>query len=157
MAKKNKPDMRAIRSEHKKKAARLQYGALCYRNTEKGLRILLITSRRTRRWIGPKGWPIKKKSPHEVAAIEALEEAGVRGTVAKRSIGFFTYRKDIGGGKHVRCTVQVFPMEVTDAMEDYPERHQRQRKWMKPKKAAKWANPPEFGRLIKKFESGFES
>ena len=36
---------------------RLQVAALCYRETENGKRVLLITSRDTGRWIVPKGWP----------------------------------------------------------------------------------------------------
>jgi 8-oxo-dGTP pyrophosphatase MutT (NUDIX family) len=44
----------------------------------------LVTSRETRRWIIPKGWPKKGKSPDHSAAREAFEEAGVVGAIAKR-------------------------------------------------------------------------
>lgn len=56
---------------------RQQYGALCFRFGEDGaVEILLITSRDSGRWIIPKGWPMKKKEPHEAAAVEAWQEAG---------------------------------------------------------------------------------
>src|SRR5262249_33662947 len=40
---------------------------------------MLVTSRETRRWIIPKGWPKRGKSPYRSAAREAFEEAGVIG------------------------------------------------------------------------------
>ena len=52
--------------------------------------ILLVTTRQTKRWIVPKGWPIKGLKPAKSAAREAFEEAGVRGRVGARAIGHFT-------------------------------------------------------------------
>ena len=69
---------------------REQYAALCYRrNPDTGtIAVLLVTSRESLRWIVPKGWPIQGKKPHQVAAIEALEEAGVRGKIRKKPFGY---------------------------------------------------------------------
>src|SRR5215468_11570993 len=74
---------------------RLQYGALPYR-TSNGHRaqFMLVTSRETRRWIIPKGWPKRGKSPHRSAAREAFEEAGVIGAVGRRPVGSFSYAKN---------------------------------------------------------------
>ena len=47
-----------------------QVAALPYRVTDAGLEILLITSRRTHRWIVPKGWPAKGSTPSADAAIK---------------------------------------------------------------------------------------
>ncbi len=70
---------------------RVQYGALPYR-LRGGARpqFMLITSRETSRWVIPKGWPKKGKSPQYSAAREAFEEAGVVGAVAKRPVGSFS-------------------------------------------------------------------
>jgi hypothetical protein len=58
-------------SAKESRAVRLQYGALPYRRTKTGtLEILLVTSRNTRRWIIPKGWPIKGMKPAKSAARE---------------------------------------------------------------------------------------
>ena len=58
----------------KTKAVRVQYGALPYRVGPDGaVEILLVTSRETRRWIIPKGWPIKGLKPSKSAAREAAE------------------------------------------------------------------------------------
>ncbi|MEO0914798.1 MAG: NUDIX hydrolase, partial [Pseudomonadota bacterium] len=117
----------------------------------KGLQFYLVTSRRTQRWIAPKGWPMKKRTNAMAAAQEAEEEAGVRGNISKKSIGFFSYQKLLENGRTVRLTVQVFPLEVTTCLASFPEAGQRQRRWFKPKKAARLASPPEFARIIQEF------
>ena len=51
------------------------WGAPTYRvNGGARPEVMLVTSRETRRWIIPKGWPKKGKSPHHSAAREAFEE-----------------------------------------------------------------------------------
>jgi 8-oxo-dGTP pyrophosphatase MutT (NUDIX family) len=63
-----------------KPAACMQYGALPYRFTEAAaLEVLIVTTRQSKRWIIPKGWPIKGLTPSKSAAREAFEEAGVIG------------------------------------------------------------------------------
>src|SRR5262249_27670124 len=63
-------------------ARRVQYAALPYRLRGRSrTEVMLVTSRETRRWIIPKGWPHKGKAPHHSAAREAFEEAGVVGTI----------------------------------------------------------------------------
>jgi ADP-ribose pyrophosphatase YjhB (NUDIX family) len=76
------------------------------------LQILLITTRNTRRWIIPKGWPIAGYTPAACAGYEALEEAGVAGEVASRKLGTFSYKKQHKTGAATRCTVHVYAMEV---------------------------------------------
>ena len=71
----------------------VQFAALPFQYGEDGrLRVMLLTSRETRRWVIPKGWPIHGRKPSEVAAQEAFEEAGLLGTiVGKRPIGSYHY------------------------------------------------------------------
>jgi 8-oxo-dGTP pyrophosphatase MutT (NUDIX family) len=59
-------------------------------------RVLLLTSRKTKRWVIPKGWPMKGLKPHEAAAQEAFEEAGLSGKIGKKRIGRYTYFKRRG-------------------------------------------------------------
>ena len=76
---------------------RVQYAALPYRFTPMAaLEILIVTTRQSRRWIVPTGWPIKRLTPSKSAAREAFEEAGVRGKIGARAIGNFTYKKTAG-------------------------------------------------------------
>ena len=58
---------------------RTQYAALPWRVKDGRLEIMLVTSRDTKRWVIPKGWPMKGRKPHIVAAIEAVQEAGLIG------------------------------------------------------------------------------
>jgi hypothetical protein len=82
-----------------KSSRRVQYAALPYRTKGKSqLEIMLVTSRGTRRWIIPKGWPKRGKPPYDTAAKEAFEEAGVIGKVRKRPIGSYPYDKILGEG-----------------------------------------------------------
>jgi len=63
-----------------------QFAALPYRFREKGIDVLLVTTRRNRRWSVPKGSPIAKMSSHQVAAIEAYEEAGLVGKISSKQM-----------------------------------------------------------------------
>ena len=113
---------------------RIQYGALPYRITEAGaLEVLLITSRTRRRWIIPKGWPIKGRKPSKSAAREAYEEAGVRGTVSAKPIGRFVYDKIRDeDGRVLPCEVVVFGLKVKRQLKTWPEVKQRELRWLLP-------------------------
>jgi 8-oxo-dGTP pyrophosphatase MutT (NUDIX family) len=142
-----------MRSERKSQAAQPQYGALPYRFAKAvGLEILLVTSRRTRRWIIPKGWPIKGMKPAESAAREAYEEAGVRGTIARKAIGAFIYEKlldDESGA--VPCEVSVFPLRVKRQLKTWPEQNEREIRWFNPRDAGSLVEEDELRRLIDGF------
>jgi 8-oxo-dGTP pyrophosphatase MutT (NUDIX family) len=100
------------------------------------LQILLVTSRQTKRWILPKGWPIKGLKPAKSAAREAYEEAGVRGAVGLKSIGSFTYDKSRGDdGQIVPCEIHIFPLLVERQHKVWPEKLEREVRWLKPSDA----------------------
>jgi 8-oxo-dGTP pyrophosphatase MutT (NUDIX family) len=86
---------------------KLQFAVLPWRRAAK-LEIMLVSSRETGRWVLPKGWPIKGIKPHETAAQEALEEAGILGKVAKTPLGDYCYTKKQRDGSVQMCQVQVF-------------------------------------------------
>ena len=135
-------------------APQLQVAALCWRHSAKGLRVLLITSRDTGRWVIPKGWPMRHRTGAEAAAREAFEEAGLRGDVSPRSIGIYTYMKRLGPGHAVPCAVRVFPLEVRGMHRHYPENGQRRVKWFSPERAAEQVDEPDLKRLIRDFDPG---
>jgi 8-oxo-dGTP pyrophosphatase MutT (NUDIX family) len=111
---------------------------------------MLVTSRETRRWIIPKGWPQKGKMPHRSAAREAFEEAGVVGAVGSRPVGSFAYKKRFKDGRVVACEVQVFPLKVKRQRKQWPERRQRDVKWVSVQEAAKTVQEPELGAIIRR-------
>ena len=133
-------------------APHLQVGALCWRRSPKGLRILLITSRDTGRWVIPKGWPMRNRTDSGAAAREAWEEAGLRGEISSRSIGIYIYLKSLGTGVRVPCVVRVFPLQVREMERKYPENGQRRVKWFDLDKAAGKVDEPDLAALIRDFE-----
>src|SRR5215475_12748498 len=130
-------------------ARRVQYGALPFRlSTSSRPQFMLVTSRETRRWIIPKGWPKKGKSPRHSAAREAFEEAGVVGAISWRSVGTFSYEKRLKNGGAVVCEVRVFPLEVRRQNKEWPEKQQRVVKWLSASQAAEKVNEPKLSAII---------
>ena len=136
-----------------KAAVRLQYGALPYRLTrEAALEILLVTTRQTRRWIIPKGWPIKGLKPPKSAAREAFEEAGVRGKIGAKPVGRFTYVKMLDeAGVRAACEVKVYPLLVEREHETWPEFAQRTTQWVEPGRAISMIREPELKKIVASF------
>lgn len=128
---------------------RQQYAALPYRVRDDGqYEVMLITSRTTRRWIIPKGWPMGDKPPHKVAAREALEEAGIEGQIGKKPIGHYHYKKLLTNGNIVHCRVEVFALHVEKQKSAWPERKVRERQWLSVEDAAERIDDREFAPVI---------
>jgi 8-oxo-dGTP pyrophosphatase MutT (NUDIX family) len=131
----------------------VQFAALPWRRRPDGqVEVLLITSRETRRWVIPKGWPIKGMSSAKSAAQEAFEEAGVVGKVAKAPLGAYAYDKRLKNGRLQHVRVAVFGMQVEREQEVYPEKGQRELRWMSPTEAATLVDEPELMVLIAAFK-----
>lgn len=130
---------------------RRQYGVIPYRRGQDRIEIMLITSRNTRRWIVPKGWPLARKSARDVAQLEALEEAGLEGTIGKRRLGSFHYHKRLKDGSVVPCRVDVFALEVARQLKTWLERRERERRWFASERAIKLVREPELKELIRAF------
>ena len=101
-----------------------------YRRRGGALQILLIRSRRDKRWIVPKGIVEPNLSPQASAAKEAQEEAGIEGDVDPRSMGAYEYDK--WGGT---CRATVYAMAVTVEHDTWPEDFRR-REWVDVEEAA---------------------
>ncbi|WP_375455820.1 NUDIX hydrolase [uncultured Methylobacterium sp.] len=129
---------------------RSQVGALPFRRDPDGTyAVLLVTSRESRRWVIPKGWPMKGRKPFEAAAREAYEEAGVLGHVGKRPLGFYLYEKRLKNRDSVLCQVKVFPLEVRKQRKTWPEQHQREQRWFTPSEAAEAVTEPGLSAIIR--------
>lgn len=121
---------------------RKQVAALPIRLDSEGrLRVLLITSRETKRFIIPKGWPMKGHKDHRAAAIEAQQEAGVIGRVHRKPIGFYTYWKRRADHFDF-CRVKVFMLEFQHQLPDWREWAQRRGAWLLPDDAADLIDDP---------------
>jgi 8-oxo-dGTP pyrophosphatase MutT (NUDIX family) len=129
----------------------VQYAALPYRYSG-GLEVLLLTSRDTGRWVLPKGWPMTRKGSASAAKREALDEAGVVGKIAKRSIGSFHYPKRLADGATVTCEVHVYPLAVERQRRRWLEQSQRTQRWFTPQEAALAVQEPELAALLQRLE-----
>lgn len=136
----------AIVETKKKKKVFKQYAALPYTVRDGELLVMLVTSRDTRRWVIPKGWPKNGLKPCDTAAAEAFEEAGIVGEVARKPIARYEYLKRLPDNKRRRCRVNVYLFAVHRELDSWPEMFQRERRWMTPRQAA--SNIAEAG-LIK--------
>jgi len=127
-----------------------QVAALCYRTSPR-LEILLVTSRETRRWVTPKGWPMKNRLDHEAAAREAFEEAGVEGVVAPAPFGVFGYDKTLKSGGVRPVLAALYPLRVEVEHARWPEKSQRARRWYTVAKAASMVQEDDLAALIRAF------
>jgi 8-oxo-dGTP pyrophosphatase MutT (NUDIX family) len=130
---------------------RRQVAALPWRGEGEALRILLVSSRETRRWVIPKGWPMKDKTDFAAAAQEAYEEAGLDGVISEQAIGEYEYLKKLKSGAARLVKVDVFPMQVTGEHATWPEKGQRTLEWMTPVEAALAVQEPDLRDLIARF------
>lgn len=133
-----------------------QLGTLCWKRKDGRVRILLITSRETGRWVIPKGWPKSGTSDADMAGQEAWEEAGVSGEVAPLAIGTFDYTKvvsrDLDGQFALPCRVEVYAVKVKSLARKFPEAKQRERAWFSIRKAASLVAEPQLAEIIAQFD-----
>lgn len=130
---------------------RTQFAALCYRIKKGKVQVLIITSRRSKRWIVPKGWPIEGLTPAASALREAWEEAGVNGRAQDTCLGVYTYAKTVGEDD-LACLALLYPVEVKSLAKIYPEAHERRRRWVSRKEAARLVAEPDLRHLIRDFD-----
>lgn len=135
-----------------RRPARLQIAALCHRKRGGKLEVLLVTSRSTRRWILPKGWPILSRRAHRTAAVEAFEEAGVTGKVHKDPFASFTSFKGGEGGLRLRTEVLVYLLDVAETTQDFPESGLRDLRWASVDEAVRISGDPQLAAVLKKLE-----
>lgn len=131
---------------------RTQVAAIPYVVTDEGLSVLLLTSRETKRWVIPKGWPSAKLTPAQSAAKEALEEAGVEGRISMDAIGTYAYRKRLARSALVKCKVSVFALEVSCQHLKWRERKQREQLWVAPVEAAQLVDERDLSVLLEGLE-----
>jgi uncharacterized protein Yka (UPF0111/DUF47 family)/ADP-ribose pyrophosphatase YjhB (NUDIX family) len=115
------------------------------------VRVMLITSRETQRWVLPKGNPIKGLRAHEAAAQEAFEEAGAEGIPCPTQIGSYTYAKRRKTGLARTVAVDVFPFAVTGQAEEWPEQDERTIAWFTLANAAAAVDEPELKAIVAGF------
>ena len=128
----------------------LQMAALCHRRSGGRKEYLLITSRDTGRWVIPKGWPIRGLNAAQTALREAWEEAGVKNSTSTDApIGTYRYLKRLANGKAVQVKTLVYSVAVKDLSEEFPEAHERTRKWVSAEEGARLVQEAELKSIFR--------
>ncbi|MDQ8203815.1 NUDIX domain-containing protein [Pelagicoccus sp. SDUM812003] len=97
-------------------------------------KVILVTSRTGERWIFPKGNTEKGRSDRKVAEEEALEEAGIIGTLKS---GYTEFEVSYGETKYLR----LYQMKVKKLLDKYPESKERKRAVLTMEEAYKRLGP----------------
>jgi 8-oxo-dGTP pyrophosphatase MutT (NUDIX family) len=124
-----------------------QVAALPLRKREGRIEVCLVTTRETRRWSLPKGWPMTGRNDWTAAKIEAKQEAGLTGKANKRPIGSYLYWKRRMGHFDL-VEVTVYPLMVTGSLSSWKEQTQRHVYWALPREAAIVVDEPGLAALL---------
>jgi phosphohistidine phosphatase len=121
-----------------------QSSVIPYRLQKNKIQIMLVGSSKRNHWVVPKGIHEPGMTAQKSAAMEAFEEAGIRGVVSKAKVGEYQYSK-----WGATCRVAVFAMRVKEILpeSDWEEPH-RGRKWFAADVAAKMVKEPALRPLI---------
>jgi 8-oxo-dGTP pyrophosphatase MutT (NUDIX family) len=119
-----------------------QLGILHYTFIDRRLHLLLITSSSGSRWILPKGRQEPDMSPHEVAVMEAVEEAGVLGTLRQD----LRTRCQMTDGRHL----QLYAMKISKLLKSWPEENVRRRRLFPLSDALEIIGDPGVARAVRR-------
>ena len=112
--------------------------------------IVLITTRKKKKWTLPKGIVEPDLTPEESALQEAYEEAGIEGELHGGIFDTFQYNK--WGGT---CLVQVYLMKIVKCHESWPEDYFRSRNTFSPDQAVKVIGSKEMQPVLEKFKAEY--
>jgi CYTH domain-containing protein len=119
-----------------------QLGILPYTFIDRRLHLLLITSSSGSRWILPKGRQEPDMSPHEVAVMEAVEEAGVLGTLRQD----LRTRCQMTDGRYL----QLYAMKISKLLKSWPEENVRRRRLFPLSDALEIIGDPGVARAVRR-------
>ncbi|KAB5560882.1 hypothetical protein DKX38_005839 [Salix brachista] len=93
---------------------------------EDGLQVLVISSQKGKGMLFPKGGWESDETITQAALRETYEEAGVKGVV-ERQLGEWTFQSRTHGTDYEGY---MFPLQVTEVLNLWPEKTNRRRLWM---------------------------
>ncbi len=112
-------------------------------------RVCLVTSRRNKRWVIPKGCLEEGMTSGQIALQEAWEEAGLSGVLEPTPVGRYVYEKSGS-----TCLVTVFLMRVSAVADVWPEQGQRGRAWVRFEEALAWLKEPGLREVVRTVREG---
>ena len=127
-----------------------QAGVLAWLPGTDPVQFCIVTSRRTGRWILPKGNVDPGMSSREAAEQEALEEAGLVGTAAPEPIAIFRAPK-IRPPLIWTIEIAYYPMRIDEVLDDWIEADLRGRRFVTLTAARELLWQPEVIALAERF------
>lgn len=127
-----------------------QAGVLAWLPDTDPVEFAIVTSRRTGRWVFPKGGIDEGMTPAEAAAQEAFEEAGLVGVVDDDPIGTYLIPK-IRPPLIWAIEVQLYAMRVDEVQDTWLEIDQRVRRFVTLDEAVELLAEPEMVDMAKVF------
>ncbi|CAA6664788.1 unnamed protein product [Spirodela intermedia] len=107
---------------------RLVVGCIPYRfKADKSLQVLVISSQKGQAILFPKGGWESDESEIDAVLREAMEEAGVQGKSRLERLGTWNYKSKT---QDLYKRGDMFPLNVTEELLQWPEMESRQRKWV---------------------------
>ena len=125
-------------------------GAIPFKRKNGKIKLLMITSIQKKNWIFPKGYIEPTQTPHETAAQEAWEEAGIIGEIIPDA--YFEYQESKMGQQF---TIKMLLFEVKEIKTKWEEASLRKREWFSIDEAKQKVNNDSLLNLIVKLESYF--
>lgn len=122
---------------------RVQVAIIPFRKHHGILEILMISTRKEKKWTVPKKFYSGHYNLQIAAAITASHEAGLKGRLSTSTIGTYIYLK-----KDIPCRVHVFIMEVNKLKKKWPQ-SDRKRHWIPLLKATNQIKEKPLSRLLK--------
>ncbi len=127
-----------------------QAGAMAWRERDGEIEIAIVTSRRTGRWVFPKGGIDDGMTEAETATNELYEEAGIVGIADQTPIGTYRTAK-IRPPLIWTIEITLYPVEITQVLEDWLEIKQRERRFVRIDEAAQFLAEPDMVALVRSF------
>ena len=116
---------------------REQVAAVCYRIDDGRLEFLLVQTRRGGRWTFPKGGVEPALTRSQSAALEALEEAGVHGSIEEAPFARYATQEQAVGRNAPRNEPMIAAYLCAVAWRTSPHEANRKPTWFSPEKAKK--------------------
>jgi 8-oxo-dGTP pyrophosphatase MutT (NUDIX family) len=93
---------------------------------------------------------------HTAAAMEAFEEAGVSGSIARLPTAIYHQPKVSDKGRKFGITIRAFPLRVESEFSSWPEKRLRKRAWMKIDEAQIAVADSSIGAVLRSFASLYD-
>jgi 8-oxo-dGTP pyrophosphatase MutT (NUDIX family) len=122
---------------------KLRVGALAVRSHKGRLQVAIVTTRGSGRWIIPKGRRERGMEDHEVAALEAFEEAGVITSHSAHE----PLQVCLKGRRKTHLMIHV--LHIDRLLTRWPERRERHRRLVELEDLRKWIQSRRLRRAVR--------